>query len=52
MLDASAYFKGMLEQGHTEEELFLEDGISLTEAGQKLFGNFIAAGLIADAGLE
>ncbi len=52
LLDAAAHFKGLLEQGHTEEELFGTDGIHLTEKGYELLGKFVAGGLISDAGLE
>ncbi|MBR3242977.1 MAG: SGNH/GDSL hydrolase family protein [Parasporobacterium sp.] len=52
LLDAAAHFKGLLDQGHTEEELFGTDGIHLTEKGYELLGRFVAGGLISDAGLE
>ena len=52
LLDAEDCFKGLLSEGHTEEELFAEDGIHLTETGQKELGIFIADGLLSDAGLE
>ncbi|MBR2696621.1 MAG: hypothetical protein IKE48_03870 [Parasporobacterium sp.] len=52
LLDASAYFQGLMDQGYTEEELFLDDGVHLTESGYEQLGKFIAGGLISDAGLN
>lgn len=52
LMDAAAYFKGLLNEGYTEEELFAEDGVHLTDTGYELLGTFLAGGLISDAGLE
>ena len=52
LLDAASYFQDLLGQGYAKEELFLEDGIHLTAAGQEELGTFIAGGLLSDAGLE
>jgi len=52
LLDAVAYFNGLLEQGYTEEELFSSDGVHLSETGYRMLGSFIAGGLISDAGLD
>lgn len=52
LLDAADCFRGLLSEGYTEEELFSEDGVHLTEAGQKELGIFIADGLLSDAGLN
>ena len=51
LLDAASYFQDLTGQG-TTEELFLEDGIRLTETGKERMGEFIAGGLLSDAGLE
>ena len=51
LLDAASYFRDLLEQ-KKPEELFLEDGVSLTETGSELLGGFIAEGLLSDAGLQ
>ena len=52
LLDAADCFKGLLSEGYTEEELFAEDGIHLTETGYEELGRFITDGLLSDAGLE
>ena len=52
LLDAADYFKGLLEQNYTEEDLFSEDGVHLTETGSRELGTFIAGGLLSDAGLN
>ena len=52
LLDADAYFKGVINSGQKEEDLFEEDGIHLTEKGYELLGTFIAEGLLADAGMN
>ena len=52
LLDAADYFKGLSEQGYTEEDLFWDDGVHLNDTGRRLLGTFIAGGLLSDAGLE
>ena len=52
LLDAADCFKGLLGQDYTEEDLFSEDGVHLTETGYEELGRFIAGGLLSDAGLE
>lgn len=52
LLDAADYFQGLLGQNYTEEDLFSEDGVHLTETGYEELGKFIAGGLLSDAGLN
>lgn len=53
LLDANAYFNNLVSNlGYTEEDLYSEDGIHLTDKGYELLGQFVADGLISDAGLE
>lgn len=52
LLDASAYFSDLLNQGYTEAELFEADGFHLSSTGYELLGVFLADGLISDAQLQ
>ncbi|MBQ9815840.1 MAG: SGNH/GDSL hydrolase family protein [Lachnospiraceae bacterium] len=52
LMDAATYFKNITGQSYTEDELFDQDGIHLSEEGCRLLGQFIADGLIKEAGLD
>ena len=52
LMDAQSKFQSLLQSGFTEDQLFSEDGVHLTEEGYRQLGTFLAQGLISDAGLE
>lgn len=52
LLDAETYFNHLTESGSAEEELFQKDGMHLSEDGYQILGQFVADGLIKEAGLD
>lgn len=52
LLDAETYFNHLIESGSAEEELFQKDGMHLSEDGYQILGQFVADGLIKEAGLD